>query len=105
MKLWTNCLIGTSASMGRGMSSRYIRSPLYEFRDSFVDVTCRNIYSIDKVVFYLLLIMSQAELKARKRSDYGFQLEYRTRWYVPYSSKHINLSKVPVSRHETERGL
>jgi hypothetical protein len=30
--------------------------------------------------------MALAELKKRRRSDYGFHLEYRTRWYemIPF---------------------
>jgi hypothetical protein len=31
--------------------------------------------------------MSVADLKARKRSDYGYHLDYRTRWYVGHISQ------------------
>ncbi|KAF1982478.1 hypothetical protein K402DRAFT_466773 [Aulographum hederae CBS 113979] len=36
--------------------------------------------------------MAQAELKARKRSDYGFHLEYRTRWSDNDMYDHMNNS-------------
>lgn len=32
--------------------------------------------------------MALQALKARQRTDYGFQLEYRTRWYVSASGLH-----------------
>jgi hypothetical protein len=31
----------------------------------------------------LLAIMSYADLKKRRRSDYAFHQEYRTRWLLP----------------------
>lgn len=36
--------------------------------------------------------MSQAELKNRKRSDYGYMVEYRTRWSDNDMYDHMNNS-------------
>lgn len=30
------------------------------------------------------MVQSGVDLKARRRTDYGFFLTYRTRWYVAY---------------------